>query len=309
VAKRRRKKRVSFSFDVFKKKKRPKKGTQKSRLVGILWILAIAIVLGGIGVGFVFLQKYVEKTATVSNRMGLLELLDMPEWVSEKLKQKIYNAAISNGEDLRLDEDAAKAIQENISSQFVWMDDIKIQTTNTSLEIRGQWRKPLVMAQKGKNKCYVDKELVVLDFVEVSKLPIVKITGLSSAAKIPPAGRMWRSDDLAAGVDIVCRLDRMDRQVTPDKPLLCEIDRIDVSNFNGRKNDKQPHIILYTKNNLQVIWGAEIGTWQRNFEAQDQEKLEWLYKYYKENGTLLKGAKYINLREPIDYLPLPIDKY
>ena len=44
-------------------------------------------------------------------------------------------------------------------------------------------------------------------------------------------------------------------------------------------------------------------------EATDEDKLAKLYGYYEEFGTLLKGAKYINLRDPRDKIPLPIDKY
>jgi len=101
----------------------------------------------------------------------------------------------------------------------------------------------------------------------------------------------------------------MDKLVTPDKPLLYEIDRIDVGNFNGRENTQHPHIVMYAKDNTQIIWGAEVGKWQRYLESTDEQKLAKLYGYYKEYGTLSGGAKYINLRDPQDNIPLPIDKY
>ena len=101
----------------------------------------------------------------------------------------------------------------------------------------------------------------------------------------------------------------MDKLTTPDKPLLYEIDSIDVSNFNGRENRQFPHIVLYAKDKTEIIWGAEIGNWARHFEAKDEEKLAKLYSYYKEHGSLLEGVKYINLRDPQDDIPLPIDKY
>jgi hypothetical protein len=49
--------------------------------------------------------------------------------------------------------------------------------------------------------------------------------------------------------------------------------------------------------------------WHRHFEAKDEDKLAILYGFYKENGTLLNIVKYINLRDPQDNIPLPIDKY
>jgi len=140
-------------------------------------------------------------------------------------------------------------------------------------------------------------------------LPIVNVKGLSAATKVPLPGEVWQLDDLAAAVIILTKLDRMDKSVTPDKPLLYEIDSIDMSNFNGRRSSRKPHITLYTKDNTKIIWGAEFGTWQQYLEATDEEKLAKLYAYYKEHGSLSGGAKYINLRDPQDNIPQPIDKY
>ncbi|MFQ6036968.1 MAG: hypothetical protein ACE5NM_14105, partial [Sedimentisphaerales bacterium] len=154
-----------------------------------------------------------------------------------------------------------------------------------------------------------DAELVVLDFVPMPNLPVVKVKGLSPITKIPPVGKVWPREDLAAAVAILVQFDRMDKLVTPEAPLLYEIDSIDVSNFKGREDSRFAHIILYAKDNTEIMWGAEIGTWSRHLEAKDEEKLAKLYNYYTEHGSLLNGAKYIDLRNPQDTIPLPIDKY
>jgi hypothetical protein len=49
--------------------------------------------------------------------------------------------------------------------------------------------------------------------------------------------------------------------------------------------------------------------WGQHLEATDEDKLAKLYGYYKEYGSLMGRAKYINLRDPQDKIPLPIDKY
>jgi hypothetical protein len=41
----------------------------------------------------------------------------------------------------------------------------------------------------------------------------------------------------------------------------------------------------------------------------DEQKIARLYSYFYEKGTLLGGAKVINLRDPKETVPLPIDKY
>jgi hypothetical protein len=87
-----------------------------------------------------------------------------------------------------------------------------------------------------------------------------------------------------------------------------ELEGIDVSNFNGRRSNKFPHIVLISKDNTQIVWGAELGNWHRHLEASDEEKLAKLYSFYKENKTLSGKVQTINLRDPQEVVQ-PIDKY
>jgi hypothetical protein len=292
-------KRISFKLGTSKRKKQR---TYRPSLTGILKVLAIVCIFVAAGVSLYFAERYVKSAKPAET--GPIELVNVPEWVSSGLKTKIRVAA--GGKTLRLDEEAAEVVAENLAS-VAWLDNIKIQTTHKQVLIEARWRKPLALVKSGSQNFYVDNELVVLDFVPIPNLPIVRIEGLS--ARVPSPGEVWQSDDLDAAVTILAKLDQMDKAVTPDKPLLYEIDRIDVSNFNGRKNGRFPHIVLYTKDNTEIIWGAEFGTWQRYLETTDEEKLAKLYAYYKEYGSLSGGVKYINLRDPQDNIPQPVDKY
>jgi hypothetical protein len=310
VARRKRKKskakRISFRPGSLRKKKKQKTSWFGPRLINILKVLAVICVLAGIVVGIVFLEKYVKKTVPGSQETLRLELANVPEWVSEELKAKILAAA--GGQTFRLDEDVAHLVAENLAST-AWLDEAKVQITHDRLRIEGRWRRPLALVKSGLHKFYVDAELIVLDFVPMPHLPTVKITGLPLITRTPPLGEVCQRDDLAAAVTILEQLNQMDKFITPDKPLLYEIDSIDVSNFEGRKAARLPHIVLYAKDNTKIIWGAEVGKWQRYLESTDEQKLAKLYSYYKEYGTLLNGAKYIDLRDPQDNIPLPIDKY
>lgn len=277
--------------------------------VACVLVSAAACILVGIVVGFSSLERYVKKTSPVPDKTISLELADVPAWVNKQLKEKVLAAARGDGEDLRLDENAASSVQQNIKEKVVWLDKVTVQRTHDGFRIEGRWRRPVALVKSGLRQFYVDAEQVVLDFVQMPHLPIVKVIGLPLITKTPPLGEVWQRDDLAAAIAILEQFRRMDRLVTQDKPLLYEIDRVDVSNFNGRENSKLPHIFLYAKDNTQIIWGAEVGKWQRYLESTDEQKLAKLYGYYKEYGTLSGGAKYINLRDPQDNIPLPIDKY
>lgn len=290
-----------------KNKKRPKINWDSSSLAGTLTALVIVVIFAAMGVGIVFLDKYVRKT-TPARASIAIELVGVPAWVNDQLKEKVYAAAVAGGEP-KLDENTAVLVQHNITQRVAWLTDVRVQTTYDGLRIAGRWRKPLVVVTSGLRKSYLDDEGVVLDFVPMLNLPVVEAKGLLPMTKMPQPGEAWQRDDVAAAVAVLSRLDRMDELTTPDKPLLYEVNSIDVSNFNGRKNTAQPHIVLYTKDGTQIIWGAEIGAWGQHLEVTDEDKLARLYGYYKEYGSLMGRAKYINLRDPQDKIPLPIDKY
>ena len=302
-------KRISFKPGTPKRRIKQKANWFGPSLISILKILAVISFFCGVVIGLAFLEKYVKETIPPSEGKVDLELVDVPAWVDDQLKKKVYAAARSDGEHLRLDENVALSIQRNIERRIPWLDDVKVQTTHDRLCIKGRWRRPLALVKSGLLKFYVDAKQVVLDFVPMPNLPIVEIKGLSPITKTPPLGEVWQRADLAAAITILDRLDQMDKSLTPQKPLLYEINQIDMSNFNGRVNNRHPHIILYAKDNTEIIWGAEVGKWQQHLESTDEQKLAKLYGYYKEYGTLLGGAKYINLRDPQDKIPLPIDKY
>jgi len=303
AAKRKRKKsktkRISFKTGTSKRKKKRQASRVGPSLISILKVSAVVCVLAGIVIGLIFLER---DSVPVSQGSLVPKLAGVPDWVTDQLKEKVYVAARGDGNDLRL-------VQQNIEREVVWLDEVTVQITHNALRIEGRWRRPVGLVKSGRRRFYVDDEQVVLDFVQMPHLPIVKITGLPLITKTPQLGKVWGGDDLAAALTILDRLDQMDRLVTPDKPLLYEIDRVDVSNFNGRENSKLAHIVLYAKDDTEIIWGAEVGKWQRYLESTDEQKLANLYGYYKEYGTLSGDAKYINLRDPQDNIPLPIDKY
>jgi hypothetical protein len=281
----------------------------KAGIIGLLKGLFLIFFVVAVVAGFAYLDGYVQKqTIPTTNQPRTIEMTGpMPSWVSDEIKNRVYAAASTATAGQNQDEALAKSIQQNVRRLVPWLDDVRVQTTYTKILISGQWRKPLAVVTAGKAKYYLDTDLIVLDYIPISNLSIVTVDGLEFD-KPPALGQVWRGDDLAAALAVLSRLEKMDSAVTPNKPLLREIDRIDVSNFDGRKNRREPHITLFTKQGTEIIWGAEIGAWQRHLESPDDDKLAKLYTYYQQAGTL-SGVKYINLRDPRQKIPLPIDKY
>lgn len=297
-----------FIFNSSQKKKK-KKGPPTNWMT-VLKILLVVGILAGAAAGLVFLDRYVKRVEPVSQKPAILKLTGVPQWVNESLKEKIYAAASGFGQqNLTLSDDAAMNVQRNLALHVPWLSEVSVRTTSDRLLIDAQWRKPVALIIEGKSKFYVDENLVMLDYVEVTGLPIIEVAGLSNGDKKPVYGQVWMKEDLQAAIAVLTMLNMMDARVAKDNPLLFEISRIDMSNFNGRKKKQSAHIVLYATDDTEIIWGAEVGTWQRYMESPDEEKLAKLYGYYKEYGSLLRGVKFINLREPTGKISKPIDKY
>ena len=302
-------KRISFKTSTSKQKQN--RSTDWQSLTVFLKVLAVICICAALGMGFVFLDKYVKRNISLAGGNAYIELADLPVWVNQPLRDRItaVTTRLWQSREGRPEEDTARLIQNDLARDIAWLRNVRVQTTHDKILIEADYRKPIALVKLGLQKFYVDAEMVVLDFIPMPDIPIVNVKGLYSITKIPPVGEVWHREDLAAAVDVLARLDRMDKLVTPDKPLLYEIDSIDVSNFKGREDSRFAHIILYAKDNIEIIWGAEIGAWSQHLEAKDEEKLAKLYDYYKELGSLIGGAKYIDLRTPQRHVPLPIDKY
>lgn len=254
-----------------------------------------------------FLLRYAEGIVRAANAgaEGSLILVDVPSWVNWDLKVRV--AAMAGGNQFPIADDTAAVVARNLRS-MVWLDDVRVQVTNDAVRIKARWRKPVAVIQRGSSKYYVDSDLVVLDHMPMPQLPIVEIKGL--AGGLPPTlGERYDRDDLAAAVALVCLLYRSDAEFAPKTPLLEQIASVDVANYKGRKHARDPHIILNTKGDTQIWWGAEIGEWAKHFEAKDEQKLAKLYTYYMQHGSLSADVKYINVLEPVDKVPQPVDKY
>jgi hypothetical protein len=201
VAKRKRKKKSKLFF---KRTGKRKKHNLKlgSGIRATFSVLGVVFVLAGIVIGFFYLEKYVKTIVPVARKIGLLELVNPPDWFNEALEEKISKAASAHGEDLKLDEEAAYSVQRNINSYVSWMKNVKVLTSDTSIRIKADWRRPLALIKFGLDKFYVDDELVVLDYVPMPELPIVQIKGLAAKTQIPQPGSVWQHADLSAAIKI-----------------------------------------------------------------------------------------------------------
>lgn len=252
-----------------------------------------------------FLDKYVKTAVPVAESKGPIKLVSPPDWLSDELKERIIAVAGAGHNDFQLDIDAARSVAQNLTS-LAWLEQFQVQTTGQDILIKAEFRKPAALIETGRQQFYVDENLVVLDYMPMPKLHIVLVKGVQTPT-VPPAGQLLHRDDLQAAVALLALLHKMDAMVAVKQPLINQIQAVDVSNFQGRRDRREPHILLYTNDETQIIWGAEPGSSQQYMEAREDEKLAMLYSFYEENTTPANRVKYIELRYPRKRVPEPLN--
>ncbi len=315
------KKNGAFSLLGFGSSKKKKKKTQKQikfererlakRIRIGLAVIAVVAVFAGVGVGFVFLEKYVNETSPVAAGRGSLKLMQTPDWFNAELESRIIKYA--GGGSVDLNENTAETLAENLG-KLPWLYYIKVQTANETAQIYTKYRKPLAIVSDRNSKYYVawqepdnlseNRNVIVLDHFPIAAMPMVEIKGFATK-KIPAVGEMWHADDIFAAIKLLELLGNMDKESTPDKPLLDEIASVDITNLEGRKHSRNAHILLWTHDGTEVRWGAALGEAARYLEASKKEKLNKLYSFYKEYGSLQRLVPVIELRVPEKDIPRP----
>jgi hypothetical protein len=280
-----------------------KKKKNQSRLRSILNIVVVFGVSGLLIWLFVFAERYLKNN--YANQSGPLVFEDVPQWVEETLLDEVYTAV--GGYEFILDEFAAKSIGEALQS-VAWLGQIRVRVARDGIHAEAKWRKPLGIIKQGADRFYVDADLVLLDDFPLN-LPLVMVKGIR--VDIPlRSGMQLNAADLAEALKLIALLDRMDQEMIPSKPLLREIEYVEMANYMGRQNRSGSHIELIAKDGTTVQWGAELGQWGKYMEVSDKEKLAKLYTFYKDCGYLLMGeSKYINLRDSKYEVPTPTRGY
>jgi hypothetical protein len=307
--KKRKQKPRKTTFSLWSPRKRPAKKQTRFNWPskGLLKPAVIICFLAAVGAGIFFLDKYVKTAVPVAESKGPIKLVSPPDWLSDELKERIITVAGAGHNDLQLDNDAARLVAQNLTS-LAWLEQFQVQTTGQDILIKAEFRKPEALIMTGRQQFYVDENLVVLDYMPMPKLHVVLVKG-AQIPTVPPAGQLLQRDDLQAAVALLALLHKMDAMAAVKRPLINQIQSVDVSNFQGRRDRREPHILLHTTDETQIIWGAEPGSSQQYMEAREDEKLAMLYSFYEENTDPANRVKYIELRYPRKRVPQPLNSF
>lgn len=304
--KKKKKKQSWFGFGSPPKRRKKKPLTKAARARAaasakrVAAVIAAGIALGCAAIAFGYMERHVHTLSPVTEQMGQLELVAPPEWINPELQARI--AAAAGGYYFSLDENIAETIAARLQG-LSWIYNTRIRTTSKTVHIYADYRKPTAVIKSGSKRYYLaliapddlswekgKPKVMLLDYIELDTLCVVEIKGYS-LRKLPVAGDIWQGEDITSTVELLTVLGRMDEISCADAPLLAELASIDISNFGGRKNRNNSHIVLYAKDGTPIYWGAAYGDSTLYLEATEQEKLATLYSFYKDYGNTIQCVK------------------
>lgn len=304
--KKKKKKQSWFGFGSPPKRRKKKHLTKAARARSaasvrkVAAVVAAGIAMGCAAIAFGYMERHVHTLSPVTEQLGQLELIAPPEWVNPELQATIADEA--GGYYFPLDEDIAEIIAAKLQG-LSWIYNTRIRVTSKTVHIYADYRKPTAMIKNGSKKYYLaliapddlsyeqdNPKVMLLDYIKLDTLPVVEIKGLS-LRRFPVAGDILQSADITSAVELLTVLGRMDEISCADAPLLDQLASVDISNFAGRKNRNNSHIVLNAKDGTPIYWGAAYGDSTLYLEAIEQEKLGRLYSFYKEYGNTIQCVK------------------
>lgn len=315
VKKKKEKNSQSLIAKFFAKKKKPRKSKTSASVMTALKVMLVimfltSLIAGG-AIGMIYLDRHVTTLTTRQKPDGSLKLLDPPTWLNQEWQDALVKAA--GGMRFPLNKESARLAAERLQ-KLSWLENVRVQTTPEYLQVKADYRRPVGLVQdKRGRKVYLDAQMRVLEYLPLTSIPIPEIKGLASTP-IPELGLAWKAEDAAAAIELLDLLNKMDLyfgnkgQIPKDKPLLSEVESIDVSNFAARQSKAAPNIVLNIKDGTKVYWGAQWGKAAVYMEADDKVKLTRLYETYISYNNSLQvqdKVKYIELRWLEGEIPRP----
>lgn len=260
-------------------------------------------------IGLGILEQYVQKVNHARQIKLQVELKNPPTWASKSLISQVCLSTGIQGDDNFFEKGIVKQWAGNLRSN-PWVKQVRRvrRRYDGRLEIDCALRRPVASVAAvldGEVVYYVDAEGVLLPAVPLDPRAghLVRLQGERVRHLVP--GGAIESQAMLAGLAVLAEIRAVDEQLPPEERLWQEIAVMDVSNFQGRIDDVQAHLVMYTANRTEIRWGAALGESGAYLEAPEAMKLRRLYRNHARYKTL--GVyEYVDLRNRRQELPDPL---
>jgi len=252
-------------------------------------------------------------SAKTSERPPTVTFVNRPAWMTDLVAGNLSESFRPTAGSSVFDRDALVHVHQRLKAS-PWVATVRGvrrvfgNSPGDTIEVDCDFRTPVALVNDNEGHYwFVDEKGVKLpewfDAEQLGKVIFangkVNLRIIEGVYNAPPAeaGKIWPGDDLIAGIDLAKLLHG--RDFTED------IIRINVSNYIGRMNVREPQIVLMTRYGTQVRWGNAIGRSDWFVElpvARKLEAMKWVHSTY---GRVDNYKPWIDIRfETIAY-PAP----
>jgi hypothetical protein len=265
----------------------------------------VAVIIGGAcATGFNYARQYVEQRAARPTAAPVIVFTHKPAWMSERVARQLAASFRPAQAKSVFDHDLLVSVSQALKAspwiaQLGQVRRVYREGPGDTLEVDCDFRAPMALARFESDYWFVDAhgvklperfgadDVALIVYGADGSTNIRVIEGIRHA---PPkeAGQKWAGDDLAAGLELVCRL--------YDEPCAREIVKVDVSNFRGRVDAREAHIVLVTKYNTEVRWGRPWTASDSFIEVPPERKLAQMRSVMAQYGRVDAGRASIDLR-------------
>jgi hypothetical protein len=258
---------------------------------------------GTVGYGFDVLRERVARQhAFPQSQLGII-LKQRPTWMSDALAQQVANSIRPAGLPSAMDHQVLHDVAD-VCAANPWVKNVRQvrrvfnKAPGDAIEIDCDYRTPMALVHCGDQLVLIDEDGYKLP----EKFPAVQpprimfdaqghmnIRIIDGVHALPPYldGQKWSGDDLHAGLQLA--------KLLHGKTFTEEVHRINVSNFGGRRNPRDPQITLVTKHKTEIRWGEPLDL---GFHAEKTpgEKLQRLASLHQRYGRIDGGYSWLDIR-------------
>ena len=265
--------------------------------------LLSAAFTGTVGYGFYSLRERVAKQhAFPQSQLGII-LKQRPTWMSDALAQQVANSIRPAGLHSAMDHQVLRDVAD-VCAANPWVKSVRQvrrvfnKAPGDAIEIDCDYRTPMALVHCGDQLVLIDEEghklperypaahppRIMLDAQGHMNIRII-----DGVHALPPYldGQKWTGDDLRAGIHLA--------KLLHGKTYTEEIHRINVSNFAGRRNPRDPQITLVTKHKTEIRWGAPLDVTVQ-VEKSPAEKLQRIASLHQRYGRIDGGYSWLDIR-------------
>lgn len=225
-----------------------------------------------------------------------VEFVDLPEGMMALAGGDLRGSIADLLERTWTDPELCELIANRLSN-VGWIDRVEaVERGRTGrFSVKARYRIPMALVNAGKDDyVLVDGQGIRLPGLYIYHDRWYVIEGVRGEP--PGVGQPWTSPDLSAGLAIL--------ELMRPEPFRPQIVGVDVSNFGGRKNARQTHVVLKTDRRGTIRWGSAPGyEVEENLAAQ---KLAILRQNHLQTGRADAGHNTIDISTFPDKFHVPI---